>query len=271
MLKIITDSSANLTRREAEEWGVRLLPLTISFGAREYRDGVDLQAEEFYEKLTKSAELPHTSQLAEAQVEEAVADALKEGDEVLILVIASALSGSFERCRAVAARFRKVYVYDTRCTTVMQKMLVAEAVKYADRSAVEVMGLLDELRPKIRLYAALDTLEYLGKGGRLSKTSALLGSLLKIKPVITINTDGKVEMIAKQFGMHKSIAYVASKIEVKKIDDSRPVYLIYTMNDANAEALLKKTGLTYTEKSNICPVIGTHIGPNAAGLVYAEK
>lgn len=271
MLKILTDSSSNLTQREAEEWEITLLPLTISFGTEEFRDGIDLQAGEFYEKLTASAELPHSSQLTEAQVEEAVVAARKEGDEVLILVLSSALSGSYERCKAVADRFDGVSVYDTRCTTVMQKMLVAEAVKNADKSAAEVVTILNALRPKIRLYAALDTLEYLGKGGRLSKTSALLGSLLKIKPVITINTEGKVELIAKQFGMNKSIGYIASKVKTENIDFTRPVYLIYTMNDGNAETLLTKTGIAYSEKSNICPVIGTHIGPNAAGLVYAEK
>lgn len=271
MLKIITDSASNITQEEGAALGVSVLPLTISFGAREYRDGVDITMEEFYRKLVEGKEFPHSSQLAEPQIEESVQEALKEGDEVLILPLASALSGSYERCVAVARKYERVTVYDTKCTTVMQKMLVLEALKYADKTAAEAVAALEKLRPKIKLVAALDTLEYLGKGGRLSKASAILGSLLKIKPVITITTEGKVELVSKQFGMHKSIGFIAANTDVKSIDYSRPVFLIYTMNDKNAQTLIEKLGATYSEKSNICPVIGTHIGPYAAGFVYAEK
>lgn len=271
MLKIITDSSSNLTQEEAKKLGVGLLPLTISFGSREYRDGVDISCEEFYGKLVTSKEFPHTSQLAEEDIERAVQSALEQGDEVLILPIASALSGSDERCRAVAARYKNVTVYHTRCTTVMLKMLVTEAAKHTEKSADEVVKILDGLRPKIKLYAALDTLEYLGKGGRLSKASAFLGSLLKIKPVIILDGEGKVVLVSKQFGMHKSIGYIASAVDANKIDYDYPVYLIYTQDSENADRLIEKLGVTYTEKSNICPVIGTHIGPKAAGIVYAEK
>lgn len=271
MLKIITDSSSNITQEEAEKWGITVLPLTINFGSEEFRDGIDIGTEAFYEKLVESEELPHTSQLTETQVEEAVSAALETHDEVLIITIASALSGSYERCAAVAKNYSGVVVYDSKCTTVMQKMLVAEALKNREKSAAEVVKILEELRPKVKLFAALDTLEYLGKGGRLSKTSALLGSLLKIKPVITVTAEGKVELISKQFGINKSISYIASKVDVSKIDYTRPVYLIYTMDSANSSALIEKIGAQYSEKDNICPVIGTHIGPKAAGFVYAEK
>lgn len=271
MLKIITDSSSNITQDEAEKLGITLLPLTISFGSEEFRDGVDIETHQFYEKLLASKEFPHTSQLTETQVEEAVKTALKTHDGVLIIAIASALSGSYERCAAVAKKYDNVVAYDSKCTTVMQKMLVMEALKHTDKSAAEVVKILDELRPKIKLFAALDTLEYLEKGGRLSKTSAFLGSLLNIKPVITINAEGKIELVAKQLGINKSISYIASKTDAGKIDRTRPVYLIYTMDDKNARALIEKLGTECSETANVCPVIGTHIGPCAAGFVYAEK
>lgn len=271
MLKIITDSSSNITQEEAEKLGITVLPLTISFGTQEYRDGVDIGTDEFYEKLVSGNDFPHTSQLCEVQIKEAIENALCQADEVLILSIASVLSGSYERCKAVAKAYSGVYVYDTRCTTVMQKLMVTEALKNADKPAEQVIAILDALRPKLKIYAALDTLEYLGKGGRLSKASAIIGSLLKIKPVISFAADGSVELVSKQFGINKSISYIASVIDTKKIDFTKPVYLIYTMDCKNADLLISKLGCDHTEKCNICPVIGTHIGPHAAGLVFAEK
>lgn len=271
MLKIITDSSSNITQEEAAKLGITVVPLTLSFGTQEYRDGVDIRPEEFYQKLVGGKDLPHTSQLAETQIEEAVKEALQTADRVLLMPLAAALSGSYERCKAVAEKYENVTVYETKCTTVMLKAMVLEALKNADRPIGEIVAALDALRPRLRIYAALDTLEYLAKGGRLSKTSALLGSLLKIKPVITFTQDGKVELVSKQFGMNKGIGYILSKVDPKKVDFTRPVYLIYTMNDKNAEILRAKLGVEFSEKSNICPVIGTHIGPYAVGVVYAEK
>ena len=273
MVKIITDSSSNFTREEAAAKNIGLMPLTISFGTEEFRDGVDITAEEFYDKMSRSRELPHTSQLTEEQIEAEVESGLKECGEVLLMPLASKLSGSYERCKAVAERHENVYAYDSKCTTVMLKLCVTEAVKMAENGAgaVEIMKAIDNLRPKLKIYACLDTLENLRKGGRLSGLTAVVGSMLKIKPVITFGLDGAVEMLSKQFGMNKGLAYINSLIDAEKIDYTKPVYLIYTQNDKNAEALLAKTGIKYTEKSNICPVIGTHIGPDAAGIVFAEK
>lgn len=271
MIKIITDSSSNITPQEAKELGIILMPLTINFGKEEFRDGIDINCDEFYKKLAVEKEFPHTSQLTEEQIEKSVREALNEADEVLILPIAAALSGSYERCAAVAQKFKNVYVYETKCTTVMLKMLVCEAVKNAQKSAVEVIKILENLRPKIKLFAVLDTLENLRKGGRLSGAAAILGSMLKIKPVITISPEGKVELISKQFGMQKGLSFVSGAVDINKIDFNKPVYLIYTANPKNSDLLISKLKIEYSEKSNICPVIGTHIGADAAGIVYAEK
>lgn len=273
MVKIITDSSSNITVEEAEKLGITLMPLTINFGTKEYLDGVEITCDEFYKKLTEGSEFPHTSQLTEEQVEKAVSENLADGDEVLLMPLASVLSGSYERCKLVAERHENVTAYDTKCTTVMLKLCVLEALKMAQNgaTAAEICAALDELRPKLKLYACLNTLENLRKGGRLSSVSAIIGSVLNIKPVITFSNDGKVEMASKQFGMHKAINYIASVVDKNKIDFTKPVYLIYTYNDKNCDVLLSKLGVECTEKSNICPVIGTHIGVDAAGIVFAEK
>lgn len=271
MLKIITDSSANIPQEEAEKLGIKVIPLTVIFGSEEYQDGINLDCDAFYKKMAESKDFPHTAQLTEEQIESAVKEVLTEADEVLIMPIASVLSGTFERCKAVASRYENVYAYDTHCTTVMLKLFVLEALKNAEKSAAEVMRMLDELRPKLKIYAALDTLENLKKGGRLSGAAAFIGTMLKIKPVITFSVEGKVEVISKQFGINKGISYVVQKIDKEKIDFTKPVYLIYTADDKNSETLISKLNIPYTEKLNICPVIGTHIGVAAAGIVFTEK
>ena len=274
MIKIITDSSSNITPEESKALGIGLMPLTISFGTQEFRDGIDISCEEFYEKMQTGGEFPHTSQLTEEQVEGSVMEAFENGaDEVLLLPLASALSGSYERCKTVAERHDRVYAHDCCCTTVMLKLCVLHALKMANAGAKvhEIIDALKELRPKLKIYACLDTLENLRKGARLSTVTAIIGAVLKIKPVITFSVDGKVEMIGKQFGMNKAIGSVVSAVDKNKIDYDYPVYLIYTQNDKNSDALAGKLGIQYTEKGNICPVIGTHIGVDAAGIVYAEK
>jgi DegV family protein with EDD domain len=149
--------------------------------------------------------------------------------------------------------------------------MVLEAVKHRQKSVDEVIKILDELRPKIQLFAALDTLEYLQKGGRLSRSTALIGNLLKIKPIISHDEKSNVIMCGKHVGMLLAIKFLADKVDTKNIDYSYPVYIIYTMDDTNSNNLANKLKLTQYEKMNICPVIGAHIGPKAAGIVYVKK
>lgn len=271
MVGIITDSSSNITQNEAKQLGVFVMPLTVIFNRKEYSDGIDLDCDEFYKLLLSGGEFPHTAQLTEEQIDGAVQEALKSFDEVLVLPISGALSGSFDRCKKVAARYQNVYAYDAKCTTLMLKMVVLKALSLCTLSAKEVIERLKEYRRKLKLYAALSTLEYLGKGGRISKTVARLGSVLKIKPVVCLNERGEVELVSKQFGMSKSIGYIAGEVAKAKIDFSEPLYCIYTHDDSNALTLFSKIGLTPTERVNICPVIGAHIGPSAAGIVFCEK
>ena len=274
MIKIITDSSANISQAEAMDMGITVIPLTIIFGDKEYRDGVDMFEDEFYTRLVESGEFPHTAQVTEEQLTKAYTEACADGSEVLVLLISKALSGSYGLACNIAKRkgFENVHVYNTQCTTVVLRILVDAAVKNRDKPVKEVISLLNGLRPKIKLYAALDTLEYLKKGGRLSSTAAVIGGLLKIKPVIILNTKGEVELVSKQLGMQKALRYIEDEVAADKIDKNYPVYYIYTMVDENCRALMEKTGADGgAVKQNICPVIGAHIGPAAAGITYVIK
>lgn len=272
MIRIITDSSSNITQEEAGEWGITVIPLTIIFNGKEYRDGVDISTDEFYKKLTSGKEFPHTSQISEEKLTEAL-DACGKDDEIIVMPISRGLSGSYSMAKAVAERpeYSNVTVYDTRCTTIMLKMLVQYTIAHKGESAKNVCKGLDKLRRRIRLYACLNTLEYLKKGGRLGSATATIGELLKIKPVITVNDEGGLTVLSKALGMRHGISNIVDLVKKDKIEGT-PVF-IHTMDDKNAKTLAEKCGDKFKNivSENMCPVIGAHIGPAACGIVYIAK
>ena len=273
MLRIVTDSSAEISQKQAAELGIEVLPLTIIFGTEQFRDGIDMMPEEFYKRLVSSSEFPHTAQLGYEELTSLYKDAKEKGDEVLIMPISSALSGTYE-WTVRAARdvgYEKVHVYDGKCTTFMLEMLVKEAVKLRERPVEEVISALDDLRSRMRLYAALDTLEYLKRGGRISKVAATVGGMLKIKPVITVTEDGKIRLIHKSIGMNAALRYISELYLSDKKDANYAVRTIYCMDDSNCLKLRGLVGETPLPPENICPIIGTHIGPSAAGIVYVVE
>lgn len=278
MIKIITDSSANISQEEAQKLGITVMPLGVSFGTEVYLDGVDLSTEEFYKKLTSSKEFPHTSQPSREEIEELFEKESKGADEVLVMFLAKALSGTHALAEKVAqeGNFKNVHVYDTKATTAVLRILVLEALKNAEKPVEEVIAVLDELRPRIKLYAALDTLEFLKRGGRLSGTATFIGNVLKIKPIIYFTDVCEVKIASKQIGMTLALKGLAEKVKSGNLDSSRPIYYLYTKEDANCDSMIEKLKITSGQKAsgekiNICPVIGTHIGPRAAGIVFVEK
>lgn len=273
MLRIVTDSSAEISQEEAKRLSIEVLPLTICFGDKTYRDGIDITPQQFYERLVSSDEFPRTSQLSFDELSLLFADAKSKGEEVLVLPISSALSGSYEWAVRAAQEsgYDKIHVYDGKCTTYMLEILVREAVRLRDKPAAEVIAALDELRPRITLLAALDTLEYLKRGGRINRTVATVGGLLRIKPVITVNDEGKVELINKSFGMNAALRYISDRFKADKKDERFAVRTIYCMDSGNCLKLKELTGTADAPCENICPVIGAHIGPRAAGIVYVRQ
>lgn len=270
MLRIVTDSSSEISQEEAARLGIEVLPLTIIFGSEQFRDGIDINSEQFYGRLVSSREFPHTAQLGYDALMNVFGDAKDKGDDVLVIPIASALSGSFEWAERAAAEsgYDRIRVYDSKCTTFMLGILVHEAVRLRTRPVEEVVAALDKLRPRIKLLAALDTLEYLKRGGRIGKAVATVGGMLKIKPVITINGEGKVELIHKSIGMNAALRNIAERFLADKKDENFAVRTIYCMERTNCEKLRSLVNIEGVPYENICPVIGAHIGPKAAGLVY---
>ena len=275
MLRIIIDSSANIFQSEAEELGIKILPLGITFDEENYLDDVTISIDEFYNKLTTTKIFPKTCLLSMEVLENEFEDAKKAGDDVLLMVISSKLSGTYNCARLVKEQgnYDNVYVYDTLGATAKNRILVDVAIKNRDKGLNEVVKILDEVRENTRVFASLDTLEYLARGGRLSKTSATIGNMLSLKPILSVETDGTLDVKAKVIGLNKAIATVKTLVEKEGgINTDYPVYFLYSMTQANGEKIKAQyQTLENAKLINLCSVIGAHIGPGVAGICFVRK
>lgn len=270
VLKIVTDSSSELTEREARLLGAELVPLTVVMGGRAYREGVDLSKREFYEALA-AGEAPKTSQPA-AEDFYRVFERTK-GEETIVLPISSALSGTANAARLAKEEggFENVLIYETACTTAMLRLLVEEAAKHREKSAKEVAAILDGLRPRIRLHAFVNTLEYLRRGGRIKRSVAFVGEMLGVKPTITIAADGTVALTGKPRGRRRALAELAERFRADGADERYPVRFLQTDPEDPARELMSELGRSGSELLRINCAVGAHIGPGAAGIVYVAK
>lgn len=278
MIKIMVDTSADYTVEETKEKGIDLLPIHITMGDKDYRDAYDLTKEQFYELLTESDEFPKTSQPSLQDLLDAFEAAKEIGDELIYITLSSALSGTYQS--AVLAKnmteYDKIYLVDSLTATHLVRVLADHAKKMADEGATaeQIVEELESLKGRVKVFAALDTLEYLYKGGRLSKTSAVLGEMARIKPLITVNEKGEVAVVGKCMGKNKAITTLLKMIGERQIDTSFPCYSVYTKGLENSEVFEKRveeSGIEITERYQIGATIGAHIGPGVFGLIFVEK
>lgn len=276
MVKILTDSSCTLTQDEAKKLGVDVIPLGITFGSTGYKDGVDIDNEQFYKLLLEGKNYPHTSQPSPQELEEIFTTAKNKGETVLFLPLSSKISGTYECAMRVKEQggFDNVYIYDSLCTTIMLQMLVEEAAKRSDLPIDELIDFVDKLRKRARLVAGIDTLSYLAKGGRLNTATAAIGSFLQVKPLITISLQGTIDVVGKALGAKAGITSVSKQLDISKVDLSYGVRFLYSCNKENTENLISKMELdpsVVIAPRDLGPIVGAHIGPNAYGYVYVTK
>lgn len=277
-VRIIIDSSTDILPETAEK--VTVVPLTINFSGEEFVDRKEISHQMFYEKLSEAKELPTTSQPSPTLFAAAYEEAINNGEDVVVITISRKLSGTYQSASIAAVDFPgKVFVVESGAVTVMSGILAEYALSLADggMDAESIAKELDDIKDKLSLVAVLDTLEYLKKGGRISKTVAFAGGLLAIKPLIEIK-DGVVEMAGKVRGAKQVAEALTNAIEERGgVDTSKPFVFGYTGND---DSLLKK----YLEDSAdywkdagglrsaaIGSVVGTHAGPGAIAVAFFKK
>ena len=277
-VQIIVDSTVDVA--EAYRKALFVVPLTVNFGGEEFLDGVTLTKEQFYQKLQTSPVLPTTSQAAPGAFQRLFEEVTDAGDSAVVLTIAEKLSGTYQSACIAAAEFPNVYVVDSLTTATGAGILAEYAVDLAKggMEAREIAALLTEKRKDVCLIAMLDTLEYLKRGGRISKAVALAGGLLSIKPVITI-TDGEVLLIGKARGSKQGNNLLVEKIrECGGIDFRLPILLGYTgLSDRLLQTYIQDSqalwepGTHTLDVTQVCSVIGTHVGPGAIVASFFRK
>lgn len=278
-VRIILDSSTDTAQSISGRFDV--VPLPIFFGEEKFIDGVNLTHGEFYEKLKNCKELPKTSQATPFDYTEAYSKAIDRGDDVIVLTISQKLSGTYQSAVIAAADFPgKVFVVDTKTVTIAAGILAEYALSLAGKrmSAEQIYNELLRVRDNVRLIAMVDTLEYLKKGGRLSKTVAFAGELLSFKPVVSVD-DGEVKMLGKARGAKQGNNLLELEIEkAGGVDFSMPVLLGYSGTDSTMIhryiedfSTLWKGHTDGLNISEIGSVVGTHAGPGAIAAAFFAK
>ena len=278
-VKIITDSASDVLTPYHP--AVSVLPMTITFGDQQYRDKEELSHQRFYELLIESEQLPSTSQIGPAQFEEAFQAQVDAGHSVVAVILSGKLSGTYQSACIAAEEFpQKVFVVDSENAALGEGILVQRAAQLVDQGleAPEIAQRLEDEKKDIRLIALLDTLEYLKRGGRISKSVAAIGGLLSIKPVIAVQ-NGEVCMLGKARGSKNGNNLLVQEIQkTTGIDFERPYCLGYSgfHNDMLQKYIADSRSLweghaEHLPIGTIGATIGTHIGPGAVGVAFFQK
>ncbi len=275
--QIIIDSTTDLP--EGLKAAVKVVPLIVSFGEKQYEDGVELSRDEFYRELESGKVLPKTSQASPAAFEKVYREVREKGMEGVVIALASDLSGTYQSACIAAADYPEIRVVDSKTVAIGAGILAEHAIACAEAgmSAERIAEEIEEKKKDVCLVAMLDTLEYLWKGGRLSRTAAIAGGILNIKPVITIK-DGTVVVLGKARGAKKANNLLVEQVTSNGVQYDMPVLLGYTgVSDellqnyiADSKALWEGH-LEKLECSQICSVIGTHAGPGAVAVAFFKK
>jgi DegV family protein with EDD domain len=272
-IRIVTDSTADIPLAIRQELNIEMVPLKIHFGEEQFLDAVTLKSEEFYPKLTSSPHFPRTSQPSPAEFLSLYQSLLEEPNtEIISIHLSSALSGTYQSALLASTMLEestgKVHVVDSRTASYGIGALVVAAAKAAKagQSSAEIIELVQRIRENFYIYFLVDTLEFLQKGGRIGKASALFGSLLNIKPILSIDGEGEVAAIDKVRGQKKAIARILELLAADVPNRRIPSIHIAHANNLEGAQLLREVitqqfEVEHVDYITLGPVIGAHAGP----------
>jgi DegV family protein with EDD domain len=274
-IKILTDSSADYEKHELLEKKVLMVPLTVNFEHESFSDGVDISKEEFYIKL-ENGEYPSSAQPSPEAFLGHFSAAKEAGDELVAILLSSGLSGTVQS--AVMAKdmveYDGIHIIDSLTVVSGLRMLVDIACEMRSNgsTAADIAQMAEELKSRVRIIAIVDTLEYLHKGGRLTKAQAMIGEMANLKILIYIDEEGKVHLLDKCIGRERAVRKLLGYFAADERDPNYPIYFPYSRNAENCKKLFGTVKGRYPDTQelfyNLGPTIGTHIGENAFGLTY---
>ena len=279
MIKILVDSSSDITAEESKKLGIELIPMEVLIDGVAYHDGVDLSHEEFFRLLGESHSFPQTSQISEYRYHEKFEELTKNGDSLIVICLSSGLSSTYNQAVLASKDFENVYVVDSLTASIGEMVLIKYALRLVKKGLpVEtIVEKLNSKKKKIRVFALMGTLKYLKKGGRISSLIALAGTVLNIKPIISFQ-DGLIKFAGKTIGFKKGISLLKDfVIKTNGIDLDMPYTVGYscpdkeTLDNFAAECKDLWNGDCDVSKRMIGSTIGAHIGPGAVAVSYFEK
>ncbi len=277
-IKILIDSASDISLEESLKLGVELIPLTVSFGDVDYLDGVDLHPHRFYEMLVEENTIPKTSQVSPERFKKAYEKLTENGDQVIVITISSKLSGTNASAVIAAKNYEgKVFVIDSYTVALGERLLCLHALDLIKEglSASEIVERLENVKSKINIIAMVNTLEYLQKGGRISKAVAFAGEVFGIKPVVSI-VDGEVVLIGKAIGSKKANNLLNKMIEKRGgINFNMPCGVLWSgFDDTVMKKYIKDSSHIWQGNIESLPIyplgctIGTHVGPGTVGFAF---
>lgn len=275
-VKIITDSTSDITKELARELGVSVVPLTVTFGHESFLDRVEMTTDDFYHRLTSRDIYPTTTQPSPGAFAEVYKKLADEADEILVIVISGKLSGTYQsalNARDIAKVKCRIEVIDSLNTAMGLGLLVIAAAKTAKTGASldEVAAGVKKRIPLSHPIMSFDTLKYLAKGGRIGRAQGLVGALLKVRPVLTMK-DGEVAPLTRLRSQAAALDYLYNTIAgLAKIEE---LAVEHATAPGNADKLVERLSAIYPKeriyRATVSPVLGTYMGPNVLSVSYLE-
>lgn len=273
---LVTDSTADIPLETREKLGISMVPLKVIVGGETYLDNIELSPARFYEKLTAASELAKSSQPSPSDFYETFKKLVDEGRSVICISLSSVLSGTYQSALIAKSMLdddADVTVIDSRSASYGYGMLVVAAAQLAQAGAGrdEIVAEVSRMREQMRLYFLVDTLDYLQKGGRIGKASAVIGTLLNIKPILSIDDEGYVFPFEKVRGQKRAFARIAELLEEEFKQDPVQLTIAKTPGfeagkDELAALLQGRLNVARYLETEVGPVIGAHAGPGTIGL-----
>jgi DegV family protein with EDD domain len=275
-VKIVTDTLSDITDELAKEWGLAIVPLYVRFGKQIFRDRVEISTEEFYRRLVNEPVLPSTTQPTPNDFTEVFQKLAQETDEILVIVVSSKLSGTYQSATQAKDYMKgkcRIEIVDSLTVALAEGLIAISAAK-AVREGADLKAAAEVARKAVsrsHLVAYFDTLKYLAKGGRIGKAQGLLGSVLSVKPILTVK-DGEMAPLTRVRSLNAGLDYLYNTVAGYKNIEGLAVEHATTPGDA--DTLVARISATFPGqhiyRSVISPVIGTYAGPNALALTVLE-
>lgn len=279
---IVADSTADVPQAMLSEYGILIVPMRVAFGEESFLEGIEITAENFYDKLTKSRDLPTTSQTSPSQYVEVYRKFLLDtpGVSIISIHLSSGMSGTYQAALLAKDMLEEelgeeldITVIDSLCATYGFGLQVVHAARLAKQglAAKDIAAQVIDLGKQRRLYFLVDTLEYLQKGGRIGKAAAIVGTLLNIKPILSVDGEGVIYAVDKARGRKRAVAR-AIELFIKDFGDHKDlnVAVCDAVNPEGTEEFLALMAEHFTlhevVRTSIGAVVGTHVGPGTLAV-----